>query len=168
MAPPVECPAMMVENKFLGFKKSKIHNTGAYAKKEIRKGTRIIEYVGRPLTKKKAQKALENGNGYVFTINKHFDIDGSVEWNPARYINHSCDPNAEPDIIDDRVWISAIKNIRKGEEVSYNYNYDLDDAFDNPCSCGTKSCVGYMVGEDFWPKLKKLIKKREKRAQTKK
>ena len=78
MASPVECPTMMVENKFLGFKKSKIHNTGAYAKKEIRKGTRIIEYIGRPLTKKKAQKALEDGNGYVFTINKHFDIDGSV------------------------------------------------------------------------------------------
>ena len=82
---------------------------GGYAKCDIRKGTRIIEYIGRPLTKKKAQKELEDGNGYVFTINKHFDIDGSVEWNPARFINHSCDPNAESDIVDDRVWIDAIK-----------------------------------------------------------
>jgi len=157
-----------VENKHLVFKRSKIHNLGAYATRDIRKGTCIIEYIGRPLTKKKAQKELEDSNGYVFTINKHFDIDGSVEWNPARFINHSCDPNAESDVIDDRVWISAIKNIKKGEEVSYNYNYDLEDAFDNPCNCGTKSCVGYMVGDDYWPKLKKLIKKREKRSLTKK
>ena len=157
-----------VENKYLIFRKSKIHNLGAYAAKPIRKGTRIIEYIGRPLTKKKAQTELEDRNGYVFTINKFFDIDGSVQWNPARYINHGCDANAESDIIDDRVWIIATRSIKKGEEVLYNYNYDLADALDNPCHCGAANCVGYIVDDDYWPKLRKLIKKRGQRAKKKK
>jgi hypothetical protein len=157
-----------VENKHLVFRKSKIHNLGAYAAKPIRKGTRIIEYIGRPLTKKKAQTELEDRNGYVFTINKFFDIDGSVQWNPARYINHGCDANAESDIIDDRVWIIATRSIKKGEEVLYNYNYDLADALDNPCRCGAENCVGYIVDDDYWPKLRKLIEKRGQRAKKKK
>ena len=45
----------------------------------------------------------------------------------------------------------------------YNYNYDLEDAFDNPCYCGSKNCIGYMVGEEYWPKLRKQIAKREKK-----
>jgi hypothetical protein len=157
-----------VENKYLVFRKSKIHNLGAYTAKPIRKGTRIIEYIGRPLTKKKAQTELEDRNGYVFTINKFFDIDGSVQWNPARYINHGCDANAESDIIDDRVWIIATRSIKKGEEVLYNYNYDLADALDNPCRCGAENCVGYIVDDDYWPKLRKLIEKRGQRAKKKK
>ena len=157
-----------VENKYLVFKKSKIHNVGAYAVRDIRKGTRIIEYIGQPITKKKAAAELQDGNGYVFTINKFFDIDGSVRWNPARYINHGCDANAESDVIEDRVWILATRKIRKGEEVLYNYNYDLVDAFDNPCRCGAENCVGYIVDNDYWPKLRKLIEKRARRAKKKK
>tara|TARA_B100000959_G_C14899549_1_gene590292 strand:+ start:621 stop:1124 length:504 start_codon:yes stop_codon:yes gene_type:complete len=156
-----------VENKYLDFKKSGIHNFGAYANKPIAKGTRIIEYIGRPVTKKKAQKLLEDGNGYVFTINKHFDIDGSVEWNPARFINHGCETNAESDILKDRVWIIATRKIKKGEEVLYNYNYDLLDAFENPCNCGSTNCEGYMVGEEYRPKLRKMIAKREKKKSAK-
>jgi len=152
-----------VENKYLAFKKSNIHNLGAYAARDIRKGTRIIEYIGQAITKKKAAKELQDGNGYVFTINKFFDIDGSVQWNPARYINHGCAANAESDIIKDRVWIIAARTIRKGEEVLYNYNYDLVDAFDNPCCCGAENCVGYIVDNDYWPKLRRMIKKRAKK-----
>ena len=157
-----------VENKYLVFKKSKIHNLGAYAARDIRKGTRIIEYIGQPITKKKAAAELQDGNGYVFTINNFFDIDGSVRWHPARYINHGCDANAESDVIEDRVWTLATRTIRKGEEVLYNYNYDLVDAFDNPCRCGAENCVGYIVDNDYWPKLRKLIEKRARRAKKKK
>lgn len=160
---PVMPVDTQVENKYLEFKKSGIHNYGAFALKPIRKGTRIIEYIGRPLTKKKAQAALQDGNAYVFTINKHFDIDGEVPWNLARFINHGCEVNAESDVEDDRVWIIATRNIKKGDEILYNYNYDLEDAFDNPCNCGAKNCIGYMVGEEYWPKLRKQIAKREKK-----
>ena len=53
------------------------------------------------------------------------------------------------------------------EEILYNYNYDLEDAFDNPCYCGSKNCIGYMVGEEYWPKLRKQIAKREKKIRSK-
>ena len=62
------------------------------------------------------------------------------------------------------MWIIATRNIKKGEEILYNYNYDLEDAFDNPCHCGSKNCIGYMVGEDYWPKLLKKIAKRDKKS----
>ena len=58
--------------------------------------------------------------------------------------------------------------LKKGEEVVYNYNYDLVDAFDNPCNCGGENCQGYMVGDDHFKKLKKLIRKRDKKEEEKK
>ena len=79
-----------------------------------------------------------------------------------------CSSDLESDVIEDRVWILATRTIRKGEEVLYNYNYDLVDAFDNPCRCGAENCVGYIVDDDYWPKLRKLIEKRAQRAKEKK
>ena len=63
---------------------------------------------------------------YIFELNKKYDIDGFFRYNKARYINHSCNPNCEVDIINDRIWISSIKNIRKGQELSYDYGYEFD------------------------------------------
>ncbi|MCS1408513.1 MAG: hypothetical protein M2R45_01689 [Verrucomicrobia subdivision 3 bacterium] len=138
------------------FKKSPIHGWGGFARTDIRKGKRIIEYVGEKLTKEEAEKALEDQNCYVFTLNDEFDLDGSVSWNPARYINHSCAPNCKSDVKRDRVWIYAIKNIKKGEELTYNYGHDLDEYLDRLCHCGSENCVGYMVAEEHFDTLKKL------------
>ena len=65
------------------------------------------------LTKKESEQELENLNCYVFTVNEDFDLDGSVKWNPARYLNHSCKPNCESDVKKDRVWIYSTKKIKK-------------------------------------------------------
>lgn len=170
-----------VKSQYITVKKSKIHGTGIYAKKNIPEGTRVIEYVGERVTKKesdrRAQTPLENnaeneemGAVYLFEINKRYDLDGYVPYNTARYINHSCEPNCESDIIKGRVYIIAIRDIKKGEEISYNYNYSWEDYEDHPCYCGTKDCVGYILAEEYWPKLKrKLKKKREaKRKKSKK
>ena len=117
-----------MENKYLEFKQSGIHNYGAFAVKPIRKGRASLSMSAASDQKNKA--ALQDNNAYVFTINKHFDIDGEVPWNPARFINHGCEVNAESDVEDDHVDY-ATRNIKKGEEILYNYNYDLEDAFDN-------------------------------------
>ncbi|MEO0452674.1 MAG: SET domain-containing protein-lysine N-methyltransferase [Verrucomicrobiota bacterium] len=154
-------------------KKSKIHGTGIFAATTIPKNTRIIEYVGEKLTKtesekraakqiKRSKKKSSEGAVYIFEINSRHDIDGNVKWNPARFINHSCDPNCETLNDNNRIWIESIRKIRKGEELSYNYGYDVDSYADHPCHCGSKNCVGYIVRKDQWKKLKKLIKKEKK------
>lgn len=170
---------------YILLKKSKIHGTGIYARKNIPEGTRIIEYVGEKVTKKESDRRAElpleenaeneeMGAVYIFTLNKRHDIDGYVSWNTARFINHSCTPNAESDIIRGRIWIIALRDIPKGEEITYNYNYEWEDYEDHPCCCGTKNCVGYILAEDFWPRLKrkqqreKLKRKAKREAARKK
>ena len=160
-------------------KKSKVHGYGIFAAKNIRKGVSIIEYIGEKISKregdkrsaKRIKKYLNSnitGSVYIFELNKKYDIDGSVSYNKAKYINHSCNPNCEVDIVDNRIWISSIKNIKKNDELSYDYGYefDKDDFRDHICKCGEKNCIGYIISSDDWKNyfnfLKKIIKKRTK------
>jgi uncharacterized protein len=129
----------------ISFRKSKIQGTGGFAKVAIRRGKRIVEYDGPRISQAEAQALLERGNAYIFTLNDEVAIDGWVRWNPARFINHSCEPNCESRIVRDRVWLYALRSIQTGEELTYNYGYSLDDAEDNLCRCGAPSCVGYIV-----------------------
>ena len=97
---------------------------------------------------------------YVFELNKRYDIDGDVDYNFAKFINHSCNPNCEVDIIDNEIWISSIKRIKKGDELFYNYDYPFDTDFvDHICKSGSRNCVGYILSDNDWPKLKKYEKK---------
>lgn len=137
------------------FRRSKIHGMGGFALKMIRKGTRIIEYVGEKMDKKESLRRCEDGNVYVFEINDEWDIDGSVDWNPARWINQSCSANAETDVIKNRVWIIATRTIRAGEEITYNYNFDLSEYEDYPCNCGAPHCPGFMVAEEHWDEVRR-------------
>ena len=164
-------------SEWIVVKNSKIHHRGVFAKKDIPIGTKIIEYVGEKITKaesdKRADTLLEKykkagphgnvGGVYMFTLNKRYDIDGNVPWNTAGLINHSCNPNAESDVIKGRIYIIAFKKIKKGEEITYNYGYDLENWEDHPCQCGSTKCVGYIVDEEDWPKLKKKIKKKKEK-----
>ncbi len=159
---------------YITVKGSSIHNKGVFAKKDIPEGTRIIEYVGEKITKKESDRRADedieaskkdNNKGavYLFELNKRYDIDGNVPWNTARFINHSCDPNCETDIIKGHIWIIAIRDIKKGEELSYDYGYDLDSFEDHPCRCGSKNCVGYIVSEEHRPKLKRILSRKRKK-----
>jgi len=136
-------------------KGSKIHGRGMFAAKEIPRGTRIIEYTGERITKaegwrrelKRQDRAARGQDGciYIFELNTKTDIDGSVLWNTARYINHSCKPNCESQIARGRVWIVALRKIKPGEELSYDYYYDYQHYQDHPCRCGADECAGYIV-----------------------
>ena len=148
-------------------KKSHIHGSGLFAIQHIKKRSKIIEYIGDKVTKKEGDKRADkqikqykknknNGMVYIFELNKLYDIDGSVAHNHAKLINHSCNPNCEVEIINNEIWISAIKNIRKNTELSYNYGYSYDtDYIDHICRCRSSKCVGYILDEDHWPKLNK-------------
>jgi SET domain-containing protein len=158
------------ESKWMEVKKSPIHALGVFAARDIPKGTKIIEYVGEKVTKKESDKRSdrdldanseneEMGAVYIFELDDKYDIDGNVTWNTARLINHSCNPNCETEDNDSYIWIEASRDINKGEELSYNYGYDLESYEDHPCKCGSENCVGFIVDEDHWPKLKKLLTK---------
>jgi uncharacterized protein len=159
-------------NKYILVKKSQIHSNGVIAKKDIPNKTRIIEYVGKKVTKavsnkladiplEKAKKNKNHGAVYIFELNKRHDIDGYVSYNLARYINHSCKPNCEVDIIRGHIWIIALREIKKGEELTYNYGYDYEDYDEHKCFCGQSNCVGFILAEDHWVKLKR--KQRQKK-----
>jgi len=161
-------------SKYITVKKSKIHSTGIFAKKFIPKGTKIIEYVGEIISKKESDKRAVkqlrkhitnkhyDGAVYIFDLTKNHDIDGNVSWNTAKWINHSCEPNCEAENIDEHIWIIALRDINKGEELSYDYGYSIDDYEDHPCHCGSKKCVGYIVSEDKRSKLRKILNSKKK------
>ena len=147
-----------VVNAWVVARKSPIHGMGLFARTEIPAGTYLIEYTGPRISKAESLKQCENGNVYIFTLNDDCDIDGSVEWNPARFANHSCDPNCEAEIDeDDRVWIVSLRKIQPGEEITYNYGYDLEDCWDYPCRCGARNCIGYIVAEEYWPVVRRRL-----------
>lgn len=122
---------------------SSIHAAGCYATAPISKGTRVAEYDGPRLTKRRADKLYQNSPvTYLFGIG-----DGSVVidgHSMAMFINHSCDPNCETVEMRGRVWIRAIRDIAAGEEVTYDYClYDGGDE-DATCNCGAPQCRGTM------------------------
>ena len=135
---------------WLRFEASSIDGTGAFAGREIPKGTRVIEYLGALIDKAESLRRCVANNEYIFCLNDTTDLDGNVEWNPARFINHSCAPNCDAEQENDRIWIVAARDIRAGEEVTFNYGFDLADYKDYPCRCGAPNCVGFIVAEEFF------------------
>ncbi|BAM88687.1 putative histone-lysine N-methyltransferase with a SET domain [Bradyrhizobium oligotrophicum S58] len=128
---------------------------GLFATKPIKKGTKIVRYFGPLLDSKKAEDdAIENK--YLFELDKRWTIDGSVRENVARYINHSCKPNAESDVKPrkKKIIIRAIKNIEPGEEINYDYGTDYFKAYLKPIGCKCEAC-----------EKKRVKKKAEARAE---
>ena len=154
--------------KLYKIKKSNIDNRGLYAAMNIKKNTKIIEYKGKIITVKETETNPKFDNDkaiYLFNLNKKYDLDGDFKYNTARLINHSCDPNCEVDGVGLKLWIYAIKDIKKNEELTYDYGFSFDkDYRDFPCRCGAKKCVGFIVNsQSRW-----RIKKSKKRKSTNK
>ena len=137
------------------FQPSRIHGIGGFAWVDLRKGQRIIEYIGPKISKAKALAERERGNAYIFTLDEDYDIDGSVMWNPTRFLNHSCAPNCESDIVRGRIWIYAKRRINAGEELTYNYGHGPGGFEERPCHCGASTCVGFMVDEHYFATVRR-------------
>jgi len=105
---------------------------GLFAKEEIKKGTFILEYIGKKISTKDAEAIKTR---YLFEIDNEWTVDGSTRTNTARYINHSCDPNTEADIRDGSIMIDAVKDIAKGEELTIDYDQEYYDEFIKPQGC---------------------------------
>jgi len=149
--------------KLYKVKKSNIDKKGLYASKNIKSGVKIIDYIGKIITKKEAQKNSKFDNKkdiYLFNINEKYDLDGDFKWNAARLINHSCSPNCEVEGKGLKLWIASIKEIKKGEELTYDYGFSYDADYKQfPCKCGSMNCVGYIVREGSRWRINKKLKK---------
>jgi len=148
-------PDPSLETELVSFRPSTIHGLGGFAKTNIAKDSRILEYLGERIDKRESARRCEADNVYIFSLNEHQDIDGNVNWNPARFLNHSCSPNCEAQVDEDRIWVIASRDIRAGEELTFNYGFDLENYREYPCQCGSPDCVGFIVAEEFFDHVRK-------------
>jgi SET domain-containing protein len=169
-------PNKAEKNEFYEVRRSGVHGYGGFAKKDLKKGTRITEYLGDRITHAEADKRYEDhdeddNHTFLFIVDKRTVIDAGVGGNNARFINHQCDPNCESTTEKGRVWIEAIRNIKAGEELGYDYQIGREK--DDPenvdeiyaCRCGSPKCRGTML----WPaKRPKAVKRRKKKSKAKK
>jgi uncharacterized protein len=150
---------------------SPIQGLGAFATQKIRKGTRLVEYMGEHISPDEADRRYENGNNkdarvLIFQVDKRTIIDAGVGGNEAQYINHSCDPNCETVIESKRVYIEAIRMIQPGEELTYDYSLTRDETDDAGteleyiCRCGAPGCRRTML--EPLPKKRKPRKRKTK------
>jgi len=141
---------------------SKIHGNGVFATRKIPQGTCIIEYQGERITWKEAVrrenlKAPDDFHTFFFSLDSGKIIDGGDNGNDARWINHSCEPNCEAQEEDGKVFIYALRDIARGEELYYDYGLIMEERHTPAlkrayrCLCGTSSCRGTLLA----PKRKK-------------
>ncbi len=146
-------------------KKSNIdkNGKGLYATKNIKEGTKILNYVGNIITRKQSDTNPKFDNKkpiYLFNLNNRYDLDGDVHRNTARLINHSCSNNCDYEGKGLKIWVTAIKNIKKGEELTCDYVFSYDSDYKQfPCKCRSMNCVGYIVREGSRWRINKKFKK---------
>lgn len=144
-------------------KSSSLHGAGVYTTAPIKKGERILEYTGPRLTAKECQGMYADTEvTYLFAMDdQNIIIDG---FGMAAFVNHACNPNCETDQIDDSIWILALRDIKRGEELTYDYNlFDGDPGEVAPCYCGLKGCRGTMFSKDEITRQKRILRQRAKR-----
>lgn len=153
-------PAVSLANSpLVEARNSTIHGRGVYAIAPIKKGTRVLEYLGERISHGEAdaryeKKGDDDGHTFLFIASNRTVIDAGVDGNDARFINHSCNPNCETVIENSRVFIDAIRNIKPGDELGYDYQLTWEST-DDPaelalyaCRCGAKKCRGTMLDKE--------------------
>ena len=149
---------------------SKIHGRGLFAARDVKKGERIIEYLGDRISADEADRrgieyektAHETGKGavYIFEVDDDLYIDGNFDYNDAKYINHACRTNCQAVEENGRIFIETTRDVLKDEEFLYNYGYAFEHFLEHPCKCGFPECCGYIIAECDRPKLKKMLRGR--------
>ena len=149
-------PTIGPVNEWFELRRSRIQGVGAFALQDIPKGTRLIEYTGEKITNAEADRrydddAMQRHHTFLFVLNLRTVIDAARGGNESMYINHSCDPNCEADIVRGRIWIEAISDIPAGAELTYDYQFENDSDYTEDdlrfyaCRCGATNCRGTMV-----------------------
>jgi len=161
-------------------RRSGVHGNGVFAVQDIAEGETLIEYKGEIISWKEALRRhphdpTQPQHTFYFHVDDDRVIDGNVDGNAARWINHSCEPNCEADEQKGRVFIKALRNIAAGEELNYDYGLIIDEPYTRkllsefPCWCGSEDCRGTLLApkDDDEVKKKKKKKKAKKKAEKK-
>ncbi len=144
------------KNSLIEVRRSKIQGHGVYAARKIKKEKRIIEYIGERIhpneeVNRYDEDKMKRHHTFLFEVDDKLTIDANVGGNEARFINHSCDPNCESVNEEGRIYIEAIRIIEKGEEFTYDYNYEFEGRVTKKekefyhCRCGAKKCRGTIL-----------------------
>jgi len=171
----------IVSSTLVEVRDSGVHGRGVFAVAPIKKGTRILEYLGDRVSHDVADKRYEDhdendNHTFLFIVDKNTVIDAAIGGNDARFVNHQCSGNCESAIANRRVFIDAVRDIKPGEELGYDYEIGRDK--DDPpnvdeiyaCRCGTPKCRGTMLEPVKKPRKssKKEGDKRRKKTQARK
>ena len=143
MAKKTARPAPKIDPHYSGFPlragRSKIHRWGVYAEADIPANRKVIEYTGERIGPHEAERRRKTL--YLFVLDDHWTIDGSVGGSGAELINHSCQPNLVTRILRGHILYMSLRPIRKGEELTVDYNFDDTDETVR-CGCGARKCRG--------------------------
>jgi hypothetical protein len=143
-------------NRRIQVRRSGVHGKGVFALQDIAEGETLIEYVGEIISWDEAQDRhphdpKDPNHTFYFHVNEDKVIDALHGGNSSRWINHSCDPNCEADEENERIFIKALRNIKAGEELNYDYGLIIDEPYtkklkaEYPCWCGAKNCRGTLL-----------------------
>jgi uncharacterized protein len=149
-------PATPANQRRIQTRRSGVHGKGVFAVQDIAEGETLIEYVGEVISWDEAQDRhphdpTDPNHTFYFSLENGTVIDALHGGNSSRWINHSCDGNCEADEVGGRVFIKALRNIKAGEELNYDYGLMLEERYtkklkaEYPCWCGAKTCRGTLL-----------------------
>jgi SET domain-containing protein len=149
-------PSASTSKRRIQVRRSGVHGKGVFALQDLAEGETLIEYVGEIISWDEAQDRhphdpKDPNHTFYFHVNEDKVIDALHGGNSSRWINHSCDPNCEADEDNERVFIKALRNIKAGEELNYDYGLIIDEPYtkkllaEYPCWCGAKNCRGTLL-----------------------
>ena len=170
-------PAVPPATGRIEVRRSGVHGQGVFALVDIPKGERIIEYLGEIISWEEAQRRHPHdpddpNHTFYFHIDEQHVIDALYGGNDARWINHSCDPNCVADEEDGRIFITARRKIKAGDELNYDYGLVIDEPLtpelkaDYPCWCGSRNCRGTLLSSDLDTAEGRAPEKKKKRKKS--
>ena len=138
--------------------RSNIHGRGLFAVRCIEVGETVAEYLGELITKaESARRQARRRQIFIFEMDAHYDLDGAGRGNPARWANHSCEPNCEAVAERGKIVLCALRTIAAGEELTFDYGYKLAAFPGHRCRCGAKSCAGFIVAQSERWRMHRLL-----------
>jgi hypothetical protein len=178
---PVSSPSRSkpsASGKRIQVRRSGVHGKGVFALQDLAEGETLIEYVGEVISWDEAQDRhphdpKDPNHTFYFHVNEDRVIDALHGGNSSRWINHSCDPNCEADEENDRIFIKAIRNIKAGEELNYDYGLIIDEPYtkklkaEYPCWCGSANCRGTLLSPKRRPATPKIPSQQKAKVKSK-